>query len=123
MIPAICPVHNGAWSYKCAACREAAGMVTTPRTDALLAELQRIGVGSKDYRIELESLARQLERELRQSGPNDDDKRDAARYRFWRKHTSLIVPRVSEQVIDEGLDKAMAESRLGATPSPIEKEK
>ena len=47
---------------------------------------------------------------LYESPPSATDAtaRDAARYQFWRKNTAITVPSMTEQLIDEGLDAAMA---------------
>ena len=58
----------------------------------------------------------QLERELAAAlQRREEDGADAARYRIWRKGTASIVPSCTEQIIDDGLDAALAEARKKAT--------
>ena len=41
----------------------------------------------------------------------EEMRKDAERYRHWRKHTAIIVPSVTEEVIDNGLDAAIDAAR------------
>jgi hypothetical protein len=57
-----------------------------------------------------------IERELAAAlQRREEDGADAARYRIWRKGTASIVPSCTEQIIDDGLDAALAEARKKAT--------
>ena len=59
-------------------------------------------------RIIIEKAAAALQR-------REEDGADAARYRIWRKGTASIVPSCTEQIIDDGLDAALAEARKKAS--------
>lgn len=77
---------------------------------------------ARTLELELSAMTEQLEqlraswglKEIerhRQQERAERAEKDAARYRHWRKHTAILVPTVTEQVIDDGLDSALAQDK------------